>query len=73
MGTIFMDVDAADVLGVDVAGNMVPAVDDQAGFTLFGQFMRKYGTIKTCTYNQIIVHVASPYSYFREIFFRRVL
>ena len=60
VSTIFMDVDAADVFGVDITGDMIPTVNDQAGFALLGQLVSKYGTIKTCTDNQIIVHVVSP-------------
>ena len=44
------------LFGINVAGNMAAAVNDQAAFSFFGQFMGKNGTIQTCADDEIIVH-----------------
>ena len=55
MSTIAMHIDALDLFGVDIAGNMITAIDNEAFLPKLFRFMSKNSTRKTCTYNKIIV------------------
>ena len=65
MGAVFVDIDAADIFGIDIAGNVISAVDDQAGFALTGQLPGKDGAVKTGTDDQIIIHKINILSFGR--------
>ena len=58
MGTVLMHVDAIDFFRVDVACNVIAAVDDQAGLTDLGGFMSKNGARDASANDKEIVMVA---------------
>ena len=58
MGAVLVYVDAVDFFRVDVACDMVAAVDNQAGFADLGSLMSKNGARDACANDQIVVMVA---------------
>ena len=52
---VFMHVDALDLLGVNVACNMVATVDDQAFLASLGGLVRKNGARESGADDQIII------------------
>ena len=42
MGAVRMDVDAFDLFGVDVAGDMIATIDDQAGLARLGRLVSEH-------------------------------
>jgi hypothetical protein len=55
MSTILMDINALDVLTIDVSAQMIALVDDQATLTLTVRHTGKSSTIDTCSDNQIVI------------------
>ena len=53
--TVLVHVDAFDLLGVHVAGDIRPLVDDKNRFARFLCLMCEYSTVKAGAYNQIII------------------
>jgi hypothetical protein len=47
MGTVFMYVNPFCLLGVNIAGNIRPFINDEYFFAAFGSFMCEDGSIKT--------------------------
>lgn len=52
---IFMHVDAIDLFGVDIAADMIAAIDDQAGLSGSFRLMREHGTREASPHDKIIV------------------
>ena len=46
MGAVLVDVDPGDILGIDVSGDVIPAVNHQTAFPLSGQLPCEYGAIQ---------------------------
>ena len=68
MRAVAVHVDALHVLGVDVAGDMVAAVDDQAGLAELGGLVTEHRRRDACADNQIIImgqlhNITSLYAY----------
>ena len=55
MGAILMDIDALDILTIDVPSQMIAFVYHQTTLTLTMSHTGKSGTIDTSTDNQIII------------------
>ena len=47
MGTVFVDIDARHLFGVDVAADVIPLVDDQDGFPGSFGLLGKDRAVKT--------------------------
>ena len=63
MGTVDVDVDALDLLGVDIAGDVGPLVDDQDLFAGLQSLPGADRAVKTRADDQIIIlrHKCAPY------------
>ena len=63
MGAVAVDVDSFHLLGVDVAGDMVPPVDDQAALAGPAGLLGENRTEQAGAHDQIIIllHSASPF------------
>ena len=57
MGAVLVDVDALDVLGIDVAGDVRALVDDQHAFAVRLCLVGKNRTVQPGTDYQIIIHI----------------
>ena len=56
MGAVLVHLNALDLFGVDVAGNVIPLVNDNASLAgLFG-LVGKHRAVQAGAYNQIIHH-----------------
>ena len=55
--TVFVDMDALNALGVDVARNVGALIHDQHGFAVGLGLMGEDGTVQTGADYQIIVHI----------------
>ena len=55
MRAIFMHVDAVDLFRVDVAADVVAAIDDQTGLSGSFRLMREHGTREASPHDKIIV------------------
>ena len=62
MGTVLMDVDAFNLFGINVPGNVVPLFKDKDGKTCFGCFLRKHGAKQATADDQIIVMLSHAFS-----------
>ena len=60
VGAVFVDVDAGNGFGVDVAGDMAAAVDHQAALAGLGQFPGEDRAVQTGTDDQIIIGHKDP-------------
>lgn len=58
MGTVLMHVDAINFFGVDVACNVIAAIDNQAGLADLGGFMSKNGARDASANDKEVVMVA---------------
>ena len=54
MRSVQLHVDTVLLLGIDVASDVIPAVDHIAFLSCSCHFMRKYSAIQPCPYDQII-------------------
>ena len=55
MRTITMHIDALDLFGIDIASNMIAAIDNEAFLPKLFRLMSKNSARKACAYNKIIV------------------
>ena len=65
MGAVLMHPDARHRLAVDVAGDVIPLVDHQAGLAAPGRLVGKHRPEQPRAHDQIIVplaHIRSPFS-----------
>ena len=53
--TVLVHLDALHLMGIDIARNVVPLINYQAGLARLGQLLSKYCTVQTGTNNQIII------------------
>ena len=62
MGAVLVDVDAVDLLGIDIAGDMIALVDDEALLACLLCFVREHGTGETSADDEVIVlrHGCAP-------------
>ena len=49
VGAVFVDIDASHLLGVDVAGDVIPLVDNKNGFSRSFGLLGEDGAVKTGT------------------------
>ncbi len=61
MRAVAMHRDAADILCIDIAANVTPAVNHEHLFAIFLRHLRKRRTEQPCADNQIIIlHLPLP-------------
>ena len=58
VGAVLVHVDAIDFFRVDVASDMIAAVDNQAGFADLGGLMSKNGARDACANDKVVVMAA---------------
>ena len=55
VGAILVDVDTVDLLGIDIAGDMIALVDDEALLARLLGFVREHGAGKAGADDEVIV------------------
>ena len=68
MGAIDMDVDALHRFGVNIAGDVIPALDDQHGFSRVVGLPGKHRAEQSRTHHQIIVMLHNSRSFLVRLF-----
>ena len=76
MGTVAVDMDALHALGVDVARNVVPLINDEAALACLFGLMGKHRAVQARAHDEIIILLHGLLSFFfgsafasEEVFF----
>ena len=55
MRAILMHLNAVDILRINISSDMIPLINDQTAFSLFGHFRSKHRTIQSGAHNQVVI------------------